>query len=170
MTSAPRLSLVESGMVPRPRDLLGSVVSCASETFTVDGARTTALFVDGEIDMGTIPRVVDVLGRLLHDAAARAVVVDLTGVTFCSISGLSAVVDVALAADAPDRHLAVVAPSSRISRVLDLLRDDGDLARYTTFAAAVAGIRALDPDRRNARPPGGATIRRLHGRDHSHND
>ncbi|GAA1831107.1 hypothetical protein GCM10009772_06050 [Pseudonocardia alni subsp. carboxydivorans] len=169
MTSAPRLSLVESGMVPRPRDLLGSVVSCASETFTVDGVRTTALFVDGEIDMSTIPRVVDVLERLLH-AAARAVVVDLTGVTFCSISGLSAVVDVALAADTPDRHLAVVAPSSRISRVLDLLRDDCDLARYTTFAAAVAGIRALDPDRRNARLPGGATIRRLHGRDHSHND
>jgi anti-anti-sigma factor len=71
-----------------------ATVDDASVTLTVtreDGADASVLRLAGELDLSTAPRLSDRIDEVLSDGRFR-VVVDLTAVTFCDSTGMSAFV------------------------------------------------------------------------------
>jgi anti-sigma B factor antagonist len=83
-------------------------------TVTADpvGADAVVLAVRGEVDLSTSPLLENVLLSHLHDSSlhdAPRVIVDLTGVSFFSAAGLTALVNVKHAAAAAGASLCLVA-------------------------------------------------------------
>lgn len=101
----------------------------------------TILYLAGEIDMNTNSQLKDALVGLLEQRTAN-VVIDLSGVEFCGISGFALLVDAARAVEADGRHVAIVAPSPQLTRTWALLWPDRSIPRHHTVAAATAAIRA----------------------------
>lgn len=101
----------------------------------------TILYLAGEIDMNTNAQLKDALVGLLEQRTAN-IVIDLSGVEFCGISGFALLVDAARAVEADGRHVAIVAPSPQLTRTWALLWPDRSIPRHHTVAAATAVIRA----------------------------
>jgi anti-sigma B factor antagonist len=102
------------------RDHLDSVGVATSSDFDV---RTEALpgdadavFVTGELDLATAPRLKEALAALTGDV----VVVDLSGCTFLDSAGIRALVDTARTLAEADRDLRVVTSDAGILRLLEI--------------------------------------------------
>ncbi|MET8543283.1 STAS domain-containing protein [Kitasatospora sp. NPDC004799] len=109
----------------------------------------TVIQAEGELDLLTAPRLRRRLTGALRDGPAP-VLADLRGVTFCDASGLRALVAAHHAARRFSMRLPfVVAPNSRLLRVLRLTELDGMLELHSDVPAAMAG----------ADPIGAATAR-----------
>ncbi|MFS8097795.1 STAS domain-containing protein [Lentzea alba] len=79
----------------------------------------TVLTLSGELDTSGAERLLTRLDRLL-DHGHRHVVLDLTGVTFCDSSGVSALVRGHARASAAAGRLRLSAASPQVTRVLEL--------------------------------------------------
>ena len=89
--------------------------SCDTESHPGPGGRMVTIRVVGEIDLLTYPRLQLVLDAALFgtvDQPTGHLVIDLSGVTFCSARGLALLADTAQAAAAAaiDYHLAGCPP------------------------------------------------------------
>ncbi|MFE3055816.1 STAS domain-containing protein [Nocardia sp. NPDC059239] len=108
---------------------------------------TTVLTATGEIDYCTVGAFREHLTEAI-DTSGRLVVVDLSRITFLSISGLLAVLD---ADDAAHRHhirLRVVTGPRCVDRLFEVFGQATDLAiTHTIAAACTPGPRALAPAR-----------------------
>jgi anti-sigma B factor antagonist len=111
-----------TGGLPGPEDLLSVGLDRLD--------RAIVVIVDGEIDTLTVPRLRDAVDRALSEAGDRAVVVDLTEVTFLGTKGLKALVDAHQAAR-PSTPLRVVVDHTRpVIRPLQLTGLDRILSLY----------------------------------------
>ena len=106
------------------------------------------LRVVGEIDQLTYPVLHAALAAALFgavDQPARHVVVDLAGVTFCDVRGLTLLADTAKTAIANETGYALSRCSAQLERcwrVLGTIRPNPDhsvVTRHVSIAAAVIG-------------------------------
>jgi len=74
------------------------------------------VFVTGELDLATAPRLDEVLSALTSDV----VVVDLSGCTFLDSAGIRALVHTARSLGEADRGLRVVTSDAGILRLLEI--------------------------------------------------
>jgi len=74
------------------------------------------VFVTGELDLATAPRLDEALSALTSDV----VVVDLSGCTFLDSAGIRALVDTARSLGEADRGLRVVTSDAGILRLLEI--------------------------------------------------
>ncbi|MFI6099410.1 STAS domain-containing protein [Lentzea sp. NPDC051213] len=88
-------------------------------TVTESSPASTVLTVSGELATSGSERLLTRLDRLL-DQGHRHVVLDLSGVTFCDSSGVSALVRGHARASAAAGRLRLVAASPQVTRVLEL--------------------------------------------------
>ena len=78
---------------------------------------TAHLELNGELDIGTAPKVEDAVERALGDGC-REVVLDLGGTTLLDSAGLGALIRAARAVDAKQGTMAVVSPPGSEARVV----------------------------------------------------
>jgi anti-sigma B factor antagonist len=99
----------------------------ADESFEVSAESRRGLLriaVRGELDIATAPR----LGAAMAAAAGhRAVLVDLSSLSFIDVAGLHALLEAERAADAAGGMLAIVNPADAVSRMLALSGSGGRL-------------------------------------------
>ena len=93
--------------------------------------------IAGELDMATVPRVSAALGAE-PAASARAVVIDLAGVTFIDSTGLAALVKLEHALAARAGRLAIACPEGPARLLLDVTGLAEQLAVFATRAEAEA--------------------------------
>ncbi|MCR6481954.1 STAS domain-containing protein [Amycolatopsis sp. OK19-0408] len=87
---------------------------------------TVVLRVAGEVDLNTARRLDEVLQARIG-TGVEEVVIDLSGVTFCSVAGLNSLLRAQLLADATGAHLTVRPGRSRaVRRLFALLPADFD--------------------------------------------
>ncbi|MEV4149301.1 STAS domain-containing protein [Amycolatopsis sp. NPDC049691] len=98
-------------------------------------AERTVVAVSGELDLARTDRLASLLGEEL-DLAPRALVVDLTGLTFCSARGLGVVLDAVSAARAAGVPVAVVAEGRAVLRPVRALGLEDELPLHRTLAEA----------------------------------
>ncbi|WP_329056107.1 STAS domain-containing protein [Amycolatopsis sp. NBC_01488] len=94
-------------------------------------AERTVVAVTGELDLAVTGRLAARLGEEL-DLAPRALVIDLSDLTFCSARGLGVLLD-AVAADIP---VAVVADGRAVLRPVEALELEDVLPLFRTLAEA----------------------------------
>jgi anti-sigma B factor antagonist len=133
---------VQPGEIPA---LNAADVPGAEQLLTVSvQALPTAVIVTvvGEVDGWTVDRLRVALGQALDQPGERAVVVDLTRVSFLGSVGLGALVQARREARARREALRVVVDHQRpVLRPLQLTGLDEVLALYETVSEAVAGER-----------------------------
>ena len=112
----------------------GSPDPCAT---AVSGPRAVVVALPGEIDTSNDREVRDALTRVLGDGTA-VVVADGSGTSFCSSSGVAALLAVHRQAATAGTQLRVAA-SPVMRRVLELTGADQVLDTYPTMTAALAG-------------------------------
>ena len=95
------------------------------------GAVVTAT---GELDLHTAPRLAEALAP--HVDAGDTVIADLTAVTFMDSSGVAVFVQALVRARDTGARLALVAPQSRVRRVLAITGLDGMLPVHDSLDAA----------------------------------
>jgi anti-anti-sigma factor len=79
------------------------------------GNGTSVVSLVGELDLSTIPRMeLPLLGEVSH----RAVIVDLSALSFIDSSGMAVLIKAFRAADDDRRMHTVIAPGSQVERVL----------------------------------------------------
>jgi anti-sigma B factor antagonist len=119
-----------TGGLPGPEQLL---------SVTLDRLdRAVVVIVDGEVDSLTVPRLRAAVDTALVEAGDRAVVVDLTEVTFLGTKGLKALVEAHEAAR-PSTPLRVVVDHTRpVIRPLQLTGLDRTLSLYDYREQALA--------------------------------
>jgi anti-sigma B factor antagonist len=93
----------------------------------------------GEVDLLTVPTLVRVLDDL-REREVPAVVVDLTGVTYCGAAGVRALLDATEAARAAGQRLAVVIASLAIARVLKATDTIDGIENYSNLSEAMRAI------------------------------
>jgi anti-sigma B factor antagonist len=104
------------------------------------GPTTTVVEVQGDVDVGTAPVFEDELGRAVENGIAKALVVDLSGVTFIDSTGLNALVRAFERQRLAGSELALVSDDSRVAMILEVARLDRVLRRYPTRAEALAAV------------------------------
>jgi anti-anti-sigma factor len=95
--------------------------------------------LSGEVDLLTVPT----LTRVLDDLRARrvpAVVVDLTGVTYCAAAGVRALLDATEKARRSGQRLAVVIASLTVARVLKATDNIDGIENYSTLSEAMLSL------------------------------
>jgi anti-sigma B factor antagonist len=120
--------------VPRPRrapDALEFVIRTAEPGKVV-------LEVAGEIDMVTAPQLADALAVQL-ERDVRAVVVELSRVSFLGSSGLAVLVNAFRSLD-PGKVMLIVAPNRAAYRAFALTGLASQLPLYRTFDDALASL------------------------------
>ncbi|MFB7909893.1 STAS domain-containing protein [Kitasatospora sp. NPDC056076] len=80
----------------------------------------------GELDMDTKAQVLSAVGRCL-DTGTRAIIVDLSSLTFCDVSGLNALLAAGRSTSAAGGSLRVVNPSRSVARLISLTGTGGVL-------------------------------------------
>jgi anti-sigma B factor antagonist len=125
-----RLVHRDGGGLPRADDLL---------SVTIDRLeRAIVVIVDGEVDALTVSKLRLAVDRALAEAEGRAIVVDLTEVTFLGTKGLKALVDAHNAAQ-PGTPLRLVVDHTRpVIRPLQLTGLDRVLALFDYRDEALA--------------------------------
>ena len=77
------------------------------------------LFVEGEIDVATAPRLIAALNDAVADAV-RSVIIDLTSVGFMDSTGLALLINAHRRLTRRDKGFAVVCPAGPLRRVFEL--------------------------------------------------
>jgi anti-sigma B factor antagonist len=103
-----------------------------------DGSRAV-LATNGELDLATAPLLASEALELIEDGA-RDVIVDLSGLTFCDSSGLSAFVRIANRLNPSAGRLVLAGPTAIVRRVLDVSGLDMTLVVVDDMEAAVAAL------------------------------
>lgn len=98
----------------------------------------TVAAVSGDIDFHTAPRLRSG-GLELIEQGHHQLILDLTGVTFCDSSGLSALIGLWHAAQGAGGFLALAAAPDRLMRILTLTGLHTVLPIHKTAADALAG-------------------------------
>jgi anti-sigma B factor antagonist len=113
-------------------------VSADEFTVTVDDDDPirTVIRVEGELDLGTAPKLSDLLDG--PAAAGKRVVLDLTECGFIDSSGLRALLSARSAADTAGGSLALVVADPNILRVFEVASLDQVLEIHPTIDAALA--------------------------------
>lgn len=106
-----------------------------SRTAITTTAERTVVAVTGELDLARTGRLASLLGEEL-DLAPRALVIDLTGLAFCSARGLGVVLDAVSAARAAGVGVAVVAEGRAVLRPVKALGLEDALPLHRTLADA----------------------------------
>jgi anti-anti-sigma factor len=120
---------------------------CSTATLSSPAGDIVVLRVAGEVDLGSFA----VLDAALDDVLDRHpdhLVVDLTGLTFCSARGLTAITQTVRAAAAHDIRYSMSGASPLFARLWPHYWPDGDAPRiHRTTADAVLSAVALQADR-----------------------
>lgn len=117
--------------------------SCDTESWESAGGEILVVRVVGELDLATQPQA----RAALDDAVARTprhLVVDLAGVTFCSVRGFALFAETGFAAADRGIAWAFSGLSGQHRRILATVGRDGPEMRYPSVAAAIMTIRAAD--------------------------
>jgi anti-sigma B factor antagonist len=113
------------------------------------GNGTSIVSLAGELDLSTIPRMeLPLLGEVSH----RAVIVDLSALSFIDSLGIAVLIKAFRAAEGDRRMHTVIAPGSQVERVLLLAGIDRALPLFIDREAALEAL--PDGDRRNGEKPG----------------
>jgi anti-sigma B factor antagonist len=111
----------------------------AAEEFTVtvdeSGPEQTIVRVDGELDLGTAPKLADELE--LPTASGKRVVLDLTGCEFIDSSGLRTLLSARSAASDGGGSFALVVSDPNLLRVFEVASLDRVLEIHSTVDAAL---------------------------------
>jgi anti-sigma B factor antagonist len=99
-----------------------------------------AVVVGGEIDMASSPEFEAALTRAVRDRDARALIVDLTAVTFIDSSGVSSLVRALEKQRFAGGALAIVSNDSRVSTIFEISRLDRVLRLFPSRDAAVTAL------------------------------
>lgn len=117
----------------------GEVAGVVLETVATPAGNAVVVSVTGEIDMLTETQLLDGLNHALAQPGARAVVIDLSGVSFFSSSGIAALATAHTTAAEQNMLLHVVVPrASATYRPLQLTGMTQLLTIHPTRAAALA--------------------------------
>jgi len=95
--------------------------------------------VAGEVDLLTVPTLVHVLDEL-RESEVPAVVVDLTGVTYCAAAGVQALLEATQQARAEGQRLAVVIASLTVARVLKATDNIDGIENYSNLSEAMRAL------------------------------
>jgi len=93
------------------------VLPLAVERTSRDGV--DVLFVEGEIDVATAPRLIAALNDAVSEAV-RSVIIDLTSVGFMDSTGLALLINAHRRLSRRDKGFAVVCPAGPLRRVFEL--------------------------------------------------
>jgi anti-sigma B factor antagonist len=93
------------------------VIPLAVERTSRDGV--DLLFVDGELDISTAPRLLSALNDSITDAP-RSVVVDLSSVAFMDSTGLALLINAHRRLARREKGFAVVCPAGPLRRVFEI--------------------------------------------------
>jgi anti-anti-sigma factor len=93
----------------------------------------------GEVDLLTVPTLTRVLDDL-RDREVPAVVVDLTGVTYCAAAGVRALLDSTRTARETGQRLAVVIASLAVARVLKATDSIDGIENYSNLSEAMRAL------------------------------
>jgi anti-anti-sigma factor len=93
----------------------------------------------GEVDLLTVPTLAGVLDDL-RERCVPAVVVDLTGVTYCAAAGVRALLDATEEARRAGQRLAVVIASLTVARVLKATDNIDGIENYSTLSEAMLAL------------------------------
>jgi anti-sigma B factor antagonist len=119
----------------------GNLLTIRVET---TGNGTSVVSLAGELDLSTIPRMaVPLLGEVSH----RAVIVDLSALSFIDSSGIAVLIKAFRAAEGNGRMHTVIASGSQVERVLRLAGIDRALPLFVDREAALEAL--PDGDGRN---------------------
>lgn len=135
-------------------DVIGTtMLSCTMQSWPgLD--RIVVLRVLGEIDLLTYPILHTALNVALSgavDEPTSCLVVDLTGVTFCSMHGFALLAQMALVADANETGYALSGCSTHLERcwrILDTTYPDPDHRATTRYVSTASAVIATHADRR----------------------
>jgi anti-sigma B factor antagonist len=120
-----------------------SAVCAHRESFAVRESCSEGILVlavDGAVDLLSAPQLAEAICGALGEAPA-GFIVDLTGVEFLSVVGISVLVAAREAADAMSVRFGTVAEGAATSRPIRLLGIDTILALYPTLADALRDLR-----------------------------
>lgn len=95
--------------------------------------------LSGEVDLLTVPTLAGVLDDL-RERRVPAVVVDLTGVTYCAAAGVRVLLDATEQARGSGQRLAVVIASLTIARVLKATDNIDGIENYSTLSEAMLAL------------------------------
>jgi len=95
--------------------------------------------LSGEVDLLTVPTLVRVLDDL-REREVPAVIVDLTGVTYCAATGVRALLEGTDAARATGQRLAVVIASLTVARVLKATDNIDGIENYSNLSEAMRAV------------------------------
>jgi anti-anti-sigma factor len=98
----------------------------------------TVLFVEGDVDLATAPSVEEAVAAA-RSSPGRALVIDLTGVTFMGSAGLRVLVITAQELD-PAVFYAVVADSPATRRPIEVTGLNELFATFATLDEALAAV------------------------------
>lgn len=95
--------------------------------------------VSGEIDLLTVTTLVQVLDDL-HEQRVPAVIVDLTGVTYCAAAGVQALLNATERARNGGQRLAVVIANLTVARVLKATETSDGIENYASLSDAMLAL------------------------------
>ena len=95
--------------------------------------------LSGEVDLLTVPTLVHVLDDL-REREVPAVVVDLTGVTYCAAAGVQALLKATEVARRTGQRLAVVIASLTVARVLKATDNIDGIENYSNLSEAMRAL------------------------------
>jgi anti-anti-sigma factor len=109
-------------------------------SFTVSEHPAAAIVrVSGELDVGNVTALPELLGQLLRDSRAGRILLDLADVTFISAAGLRSLLMARLAVLEAGAHLTLCAPAPIVRRALTATGDH----RHFHIQDGVEGIEGL---------------------------
>jgi anti-anti-sigma factor len=100
--------------------------------------------VSGEIDLLTATTLTKVLDEL-HDERVPAVIVDLTGVTYCAAAGVQVLLEATDRARSGGQRLAVVIASLTVARVLKATDSTDGIENYASLSDAMLALSGTPP-------------------------
>jgi anti-sigma B factor antagonist len=104
------------------------------------GPSTVVVVVTGEVDIETAPTFERELAGVVEGGFPKALIVDLTAVTFIDSTGLTALVRAFERQRLAGNQLGIVSDDSRVAMMLEVSRLDRVLRTYRTCEEALASF------------------------------
>ena len=104
---------------PRRPVLGDEILTIEHRSVAAGDAEWRVVSVRGEIDMTTAPRLRDQLTQIVHRHSPH-LIVDLSGITFCDSSGLTAFLGIARRAALLHGELRLAAPTDQMRKILHI--------------------------------------------------
>jgi anti-anti-sigma factor len=95
--------------------------------------------LSGEVDLLTVPTLAHVLDEL-RELEVPAVIVDLTGVTYCAAAGVQALLTATKQARQVGQRLTVVIASLTVARVLKATDNIDGIENYSNLSEAMRAL------------------------------